>query len=397
MFYCDSCKQRSEKLKKKRSKSKSKKGDNTSTTATTTVTSIVDDEIPLAQTRFRDKRVCNKCFCDSIITRIRFTMQKEFKDFPTAAPVPVILEVDDTPRSLELYHIVHDSYPPETRRIAYTTSPPRTFNLIPVHITIPGKTVDSTIIHNIPDVKESTYFNEFPEAIEILDFLKGNKNQLIYSFIKKVLIKNALIFEAQKAKALAILTGETADDLSALVISDTAMGRGSKVATDTCVMDTQTFAPIAIMRPLREFYAEETKQFISIKFNFNKNEEKSDDDDKKDSSDESVVIDDNRDKTEIICSEFLHDMQGPFGHTMFTILGSIDRLEVGGRRKNQCTVCRSFIAEIPDCESEESDLCSDFGTPLCRACGLMLKRMPDSEFVGRIVAFFESMTKILMN
>lgn len=385
MFYCDSCKQRTEKLKKKRSKSKSKKGNETATTGASA--SAADLEVPLAQTKFRDKRVCNKCFCDSVISRIRFTMQKVFKDFPTTAPIPVILEVDDTPRSLALYHIVHDSYPPDTRRLKYTTSPPRTFDLIPVHVTVPGS---AGCVHtDIPDVRESDFFKEFPEAADILEYLKG-KNELTYSLVKKTLIKNALIFEARKAKALAILTGETANDLSALVISDTAMGRGSKVASDTCVMDAQTFAPIAFMRPLREFYEEETKQYISIKFDTKKEEEKGEDDEKEEG--ERVV--DNRDKTEIICSDFLRDMQGPFGHTMFTILGSIDRLEVGGR-KDQCTLCRTFIAEIPDCESEESDLCCDFEVPLCRACGLMLKRLSDSEMTGRILAFFGAMAKEL--
>lgn len=380
MFYCDSCKQRVEKLKKKRSKSKPKKGNETASAA-----AVAELEVPLAQTKFRDKRVCNKCFCDSVITRIRFTMQKVFKDFPTTAPIPVVLEVDDTPRSLALYHIVHDSYPPETRRIRYTTSPPRTFDLIPVHVAVPGH---AGCAHTaIPDVRESDFFREFPEAAEILEFLKG-RNELTYSFVKKTLIKNALLFEAHKAKALAVLTGETADDLSALVISDTAMGRGSKVATDTCVMDTQTFAPIALMRPLREFYEEETKQYISIKFDTKEEKGKEEGEEKV----EEEKVADNRDKTEVICSDFLRDMQGPFGHTMFTILGSIDRLEVGGR-KGQCTLCRTFIAEIPDCESEESDLCCDFEVPLCRACGLMLKRLSDAEMAGRILTFFGAMEK----
>lgn len=392
MFYCEPCKQRAEKLKKKRSKSRSKKGGEEAIATTATTSS----EIPLAQTNFRDKKVCNKCFCDSVTTRIRFTMQKVFKDYPMAAPVPVIVAVDDDhpARSLALYSIVHDSYPPEARRADYTTTPPRSFELIPVHVTIPGKVPN---VHpGIPCVRESAFFSEFPGAAEILGSLEGG-NRLTYLFVKRVLVRCALVFEARKAGALAVLTGETADDLSALVISDTAMGRGDKVATDTCVMDEKTFANVAVMRPLREFYAEETKKYISIKFEKVSGEKVSDDEKKKEVDDE---CDDEKDKTEVICGKFLRDMQGPFGHTMFTILGSIDRLEVGGKvqqqqQQQQCTVCRSFIAEIPDCESEESDLCCDFGAPLCRACGLMLKRLPDQDTAGRIIAFFESISKEL--
>ena len=393
MVYCESCKQRIEKLKKKQSKRKPKNEDKTASTPAGSEGS----EIPLAQTVFRDKKVCNKCFCDSIISRVRFTMQKVFKDLPATAPIPVVLEIDGTPRSLALYHIVRDSYPPEARRTTYTTSPPRTFEVIPVHVTVPGDAA-AVAVTGVTDVHESTFFSEFPDAAKLLEdehmtTTKDRQNTQI--FIRKTLIKCALIFEARRAGALAVLTNETADDLAALVFSDTAMGRGSKVATDACVMDTVTFAPTAVMRPLREFYAEEVRKYLAIKLGTTEAAATKEEEEEEESKGKSESESEYKDMIDGICRDFLRDMQGPFGHTTFAILGSIDRLVAGGMEKQRCTVCRTFIAEIADCEEEDSDLCREFGAPLCRACGMMLKRAADPEMAGRLVAFFELLGKRL--
>lgn len=142
---------------------------------------------------------------------------------------------------------------------------------------------------------------------------------------ERIVMMRALVREAQSIGASVVMTGESATRLAAIAVSDTAKGRGERVATDVALIDDKTWDGVCIVRPLRDLLDKEIRDCAG-----NNAVERVDEN----QEEEGRTIDG-------VSHRWVDDLQGTFDHTVFTLLGSASRL-VPLTNSSQCNLCRWF-------------------------------------------------------